>query len=234
MIVIASTVSNVLVAVGAAVAASVAVTAALGLITLRDERRNRVLLQDSKASASELEHAAAEAEKESRAVIHDVLESAVAEVAADQQLSSGLVRGALFAREPDGSLRIVEGQTVGFESREEARIRIQPGESGTGEAAKAGLPAVTVFRSVLDETTIEDPEERARIDPSLRWIISVPVLGGDHQAVWVLSVDGLVEPRTQEQLQSSVAHLLYYGRILELLLRAGSAIRSRRSRRRSS
>lgn len=217
MPVLASTFTDLLTAIGVGLAASVAVSVAVTVRKLLDERQNRALLTPS--GPVDTERAAVAAEEKDTGVIRDVLASAVADVAVDQKLAPSLVRGSLFQLR-DGSLRMLKDQSVGFGAPDEALIRIQLGETGVGEAAEKGNPIITVFRSPLEESTISDPEARKRINPALRWIISIPILEPDGKPFWVMAIDGLVEPRTTEQLHSSVARLLYYREIFEMLVNA--------------
>ena len=211
---------DLVIAVLTGLGASVALSAVLGLRRLYDEKRNRSLME-SRETPGAIKYAAAVAELEDSEVIHDVLESAVADVAADQQLPPAFVRGALFAQQQnDKSLRILAGQTVGFEDQDEALIEMQEGKTGVGEAAESAHPVITVFESPQIQTTIEAEKEREQINPALRWIISVPILESGGKPLWILTVEGLVESRTTEQLRSSVARLLYYQEILEMLVHA--------------
>jgi hypothetical protein len=217
MTLLATTQLDLLAAVGVGVAG--VLVSSVVLVGLRAGQQRRVQsLAEASVNFERMAMAAKEAEFQQSKLIHDVLESAVADVASDQQLPDGLVTGAIFTQEADQSLRILEGQAINLEAPE-FELRIRPGETGVGEAARTGSPVVAVFKSPLQESTIEDPEERARINPALRWIIAVPVVPEDHHALWVLSISGLVEPRTQEQLERSVGHLLYYREFLELLLK---------------
>jgi hypothetical protein len=193
--------------------------ASAGLAGLGARQRRRVQsLAQASFDFEVMAGAALRANREQSELIHDVLRSAVEDVASDQELADGFVTGAIFAPAPDGSLEILEGQTVNLEGPESG-LRVRPGETGVGEAIRASNPVVTVFRSPLEESTIQDPEQRGRINPALRWIIAVPILAEDDNPVWVLSIAGLVETRTADQLQSSVGHLLYYREFLELLLK---------------
>jgi hypothetical protein len=190
-----------------------------GLAWLRARQRKRVQqLVSASVDFEAMANAASRAQREKPELIHEVLRSAVADVAADQRLADGLVTGAIFGAGPDGSLRILEGQTVNLNGTEYA-IEVWPGETGVGEAFQTGNPVVTVFRSPFEESTIQDPKQRELINPALRWIIAIPVVAGDHHALWVLSIAGLVDVRSPEQLQSSVGRLLYYREFLELLLK---------------
>lgn len=152
-------------------------------------------------------------------LLRKLVESAVADVADDQGLAAGTVRGSIFAPDDQNVLRIPGRLAVNFGSPEEATIRIRPGESGVGEAYESGQPVITIFRSPGEDSTIADPEERAKVDPALRWIVSVPVIAlrGERPRL-VLEVDG-TQQRTAEQLHSAVGRLLYYREVVELLLK---------------
>jgi hypothetical protein len=209
---------QVLTALGVGLGAGVAAVAALLLISWF-QRKRVIALAKTKVSDTDLSRAASEVAKDKSELLRKVVNSAIADVAADQNLPKDLVRGALFARSPGGSLRIPDGLAVNFRSHDEEVIAIRPGESGVGEAVSSGRPVITVFVSPGEDTTIQDETERARIDPDLRWIISLPIASPGEYAPWVLAIDGLTTARTQEQLRSSVGRLLYYVELLELLLR---------------
>jgi hypothetical protein len=229
MIDLASTTSDVLRSILVAVGASALTIVGGGFFTYRANRRN-TRLADRASSPAAVALAAQTVESSDQEVLHDILKTAVRDIASQQELSVGRVRGALFQREGDGSLRILAGQTVGFDSPQEEEIRIQLGESGVGEAAAFGEPVITTFRSPTEESTIVDPANRALIDPNLRWIIAVPVAGQQPETQWVLSIDGLIEGRTQDELRQSVVRLLYYRELLELLLRAQAGRGQKRQR----
>jgi hypothetical protein len=208
---------DVLVAASVGLAAVGFASAGLAALSVRQRRRVQSLAQAS-FDFEAMTSAALQARRDESELIRDVLRSAVTDVAADQQLADGLVTGAIFAPAPDGSFRIMEGQSVNLE-KPNFELQVRPGETGVGEAIRTGKPVVTVFRAPLEESTIEDPEQRMRINPALRWIIAVPILAEAHRPLWVLSIAGLVEARSPEQLQSSAGHLLYYRELLELLLK---------------
>jgi hypothetical protein len=203
----ASQAVEVLEALGVGLLASV--VSAGGLAWLRQRQRRRVrTLAHAVVEPSAMASAVEEAVKKRGDVIRDVIGSAVAEVADDQGLRDSLVRGAIYSATDDESLAIVKELTVNFDWADTELGRAQPGEDAVGRAFAEASVVVDTHGGF--QTT----------KPEVSWSISVPVMGGSRQPVWVLSIEGLIEDRTIEQLEPSVAHLLYYRELLELLLKS--------------
>jgi hypothetical protein len=214
MTMLATIATDVLTAVAVGIAAAGLVTAVLALLINRQRIRVTKLAHAHLEFNAVLEAAHSASEKQAE-LIREVLQSAVIDVADDQKLPQDLVSSAIFASPNDGPFEIVPGLAVNIEGSESGR-RAHPGDIGVGEAAQGGHPVITVFQSPFIG---EDPQQRERVDPELRWVIAVPIFGGEQKPVWVLSVAGFFEPRSEDQLRSSVGRLLYYRELLELFLK---------------
>jgi hypothetical protein len=214
---LAATAGDLIVAAGAGFLGVVVVSGGLALLSARQRLRVESLATAS-FTFEVMERAAQRAERENSELVHDVLQSAVADVAADQDLSDGVVAAAVFVAGRSGSLEPLEGPAFNLD-RASVLLRMSSDETGVDQAIQGGHPVVTVFPSADEDATASETERRDWADSPLRWIISVPILAEDGRPVWVLSVAGLVEDRSPEDLQSSVGHLLYYGTFLELLLK---------------
>jgi len=127
------------------------------------------------------------------------------------------VRGAVFGLTGGGTIAIVDDLAVNFDKIDE-QTRLLSGESGVGEVVRSDTTVVTVFDDPRSSSA-DEPGESEVIDPALRWTIALPIGLADGRPLWVLRVDGLVESRSEGQLESSVARLLYYRELLELLLK---------------
>jgi hypothetical protein len=153
--------------------------------------------------------------------ITELLASAVDEVAADQDISPGKVRAALFGW--DGkALRIRPGLAWHMDDPDELDIEIHPGEGSAGRAYKTGEQNIALYHDPRSDSSIHDESQRSRVDPELKWIISTPIFGTEHRILGVLNVDGLTEVRTFEQLHRSLDGQLYWARLAGILLGAGA------------
>jgi hypothetical protein len=209
--------AEVAIALGAGLLSSA--LAVIGLLLTRVRQRSHLKsLATATVDPAAMDQAAARAETEEQAFLREVLQGAVADVAADQRLAEGLVRGALYGLNEGQSVRVLEGETINFDPAEIERIDKGTGELGVSEVFKGGHPIVTVFGSA-EENSLEEQELGESLDPALRWRIAVPVFGSGQEPIWVMGLDGLVEGRTSEELRSSVSHLLYYREVLELFLK---------------
>src|SRR5213075_671336 len=100
-----------------------------------------------------MRNAAQDAERSERWLVRDVIQSALEDVAKDQQLDPSFVTAAIFAQAADGTLEVVEGLAINLQPPD-SELRMRPGETGVGEAFTTGDNILTVFRSPLEESTI--------------------------------------------------------------------------------
>lgn len=206
----ATQVHDALDAVGFALGAVGLIAVGLGLLNLTRWRRIKALARRT-LSVESLHEAAAHAESEQAAVLADVLESAAADVAMDQELEPAQVRAALFSPQ-DGSWRLVACQPSGGSNPTDA-----PSHGGApGELTTEALRAATTERQAV-VTMSEDSG----------WSITLPVLGAEGKPVWILDLESSVARDGVEQLHSAVGRLLYYREALELLLKTNAAAEDR-------
>lgn len=215
LIVAALNLGDVLSTVGVALAASAVVS--IGSLYLTRTQQGRVLSRGRATVGNDAMRAAVQSAQEDRSdFVKDVLQTAVADVAKDLELPDGLVRGAIFNLAADGSAQIADDLTVNFEGTD-SEIKLLTAEMGGVEVMRTRTPVVTVFEDPPPDA--QRPTPRQLVNPALRWIIAVPIGTTDGDPLWVLSIDGLVESRSEAQLESAVARLLYYRELLELLLK---------------
>lgn len=215
IIIAALNLGAVLSTIGVALAASALVS--IGSLFLARTQQDRVLARGRATVDNEAMRAAVQSAQENRpAFVKDVLQTAVSDVAKDLELPDGLVRGVIFNLAADGSARIADELAVNFDGTD-AELELLANEMGVGELVRTRAPVVTVFDDLPADA--QEPSKRQLINPALRWIIAVPIGTTHGDPLWVLSIDGLVESRSEPQLESAVARLLYYRELLELLLK---------------
>lgn len=176
----------------------------INYLRLKDKR-----LQQASAPISEVP---ADAQRQLR----ELLEAAAEEVANQQQLEQSQVRAALLLPEGE-SLRMIHSLTWHIDDPEELEIRIGLGQGSSGRAFQTGQPNVAIYHDAQADSSLPE-QERRRVDASLKWIISTPILGRNNKAVVaVLNVDGLAE-RTEEDLVESAGSLVYWAQLAGLIL----------------
>ena len=138
--------------------------------------------------------------------------------AADQlKLDPDQVRAALFL--PDGQvLRIPPGLTVHFTDPDEASIVIAVGQGSAGRAYESKQQNIAIYHQAQSDSSISDPNERHKVHPDLKWIISTPIFGTDRKVVGVLNIDGLDTEQAVEQLKGPADGLVYWAELAGLLL----------------
>jgi hypothetical protein len=157
--------------------------------------------------------------------LRGLLSAAVKDVAEEQSLDPSLVRAALFRL--DGEvLRIVSGLTWNMRDEEELQIEIPPGEGSAGRAFEARRPNIAIYHSSSNDTSLSDAHQRSLVAHDLKWVISTPILGTNHEVVGVLNVDGLRIAKTWEELQKSVGVMIYWTQLAGLLLGASGEVQA--------
>ncbi len=153
--------------------------------------------------------------------IRRVLEYAVMDAAERLSLPQKLVRANIFGVDHHRIMRIPPGFTYNMNRQEELTVAIPVGYGSTGISFAEESPHIAVFREDWGKSVIADHELK-KVHPDLRWIISIPVLltaeNGEKKAVWTLNVDGLVEKRTEKQLERVVPNLLPYSGVISLII----------------
>lgn len=115
-------------------------------------------------------------------------------------LTADKVRVNLFAP-IDGALRIVPGAFDNMTYAPEFNICIQPNHGATGRSFEAGVVCVTVKQGPYWTGNHLPGDELNKLDPNLKWVISLPVRSSRHdKVVGVVNVDGLetVPPQLQQ------------------------------------
>jgi pimeloyl-ACP methyl ester carboxylesterase len=128
----------------------------------------------------------------------DILETVTTEMQALRQQAAAIlrvpparVRVNLFAP-IDGALRIVPGATDNMNYAPELDLKIAENHGATGSAFGSGNPCVVVKRGEGWTGNTLPGDELAKINPDLRWVISLPVKSEARSTVvGVINVDGL-------------------------------------------
>ena len=148
-----------------------------------------------------------------------VLKSAAMAVADTLELSSDLVRANLFGRADTRCLRMIRELTFQMTHEPEYTIELPVGYGSTGRCFKTGQDNIALLENDWGPDFIED-EQLQKVQPELKWIISVPVLGpGDPpEPIWVLNIDGLKEKREAESLGGALSEMYKYSNLISLMI----------------
>lgn len=148
-----------------------------------------------------------------------VLRKAAEEVADVLKIAPKLLRANLFAPDEHERMRIVPGLSHNMHSPEELTISIPVGYGSTGRCFRSGKPNIAVFREDWGAARLAD-EELRKLDPDLRWIISVPVNGATDEAqpICVMNIDCLTELRNETELESALSHLYSWSFMISKIL----------------
>jgi pimeloyl-ACP methyl ester carboxylesterase len=128
----------------------------------------------------------------------DVLEKVTVELQALRQEaaiilgeSAARVRVNLFAP-MDGALRIVPGATDNMKYAPEFDLKIEVNHGATGTAFSTASPCIVIKRGETWTGNTLPGDELEKINPALRWVISLPVKSEARSSVvGVVNVDGL-------------------------------------------
>lgn len=157
---------------------------------------------------------------------HDAVCAAVAGGAEQTATSLGvephLIRGNIFGSTTGGLLKIIPGLSHNMQYPKEYTMRMCVNEGSTGHAWHRRRPNIAVRPLEEDGLDILPPNQMARVEPRLQWIISVPVFTADDatKPTWVFNVDGLEVPKTLEQLELAVGALLRWAEQIARVLRS--------------
>lgn len=120
----------------------------------------------------------------------DVLRRVRVEVSQFLGVALENVRSNIFGLTSSGELRIVNGLDDNMTKPEERTIVLRPGEGSTGIAYQAREPNIAVVKEDWGRAAVSGTE-LAKLDPRLRWILSIPVLNvAEAPPICVLGVDG--------------------------------------------
>lgn len=145
-------------------------------------------------------------------ILLDLLSAATKNVADEQHLVESKVRAALFYKAGE-VLRIIPGVAWHMGNPAELEIEIGIGEGSAGKAFQTGQPNLAIYHRARSDTSISDRQQRSRVDPDLKWIISIPVLGPGNEVIGVLNVDGVTTERTPEQLEKSIGDVIHWAQL---------------------
>lgn len=128
----------------------------------------------------------------------DILEKITTEMQALRQQAALIlshpvdrVRVNLFAP-MDGSLRIVPGATDNMNYAPEFDLEIQEDHGATGKAYRTGRYGIVLKRGAHWSGNTLPSDELEKINPALKWVISLPVKSeARHTVVGVVNIDGL-------------------------------------------
>jgi len=143
----------------------------------------------------------------------EVLELALPALASDVAnvvgMPTELVRANLFAKLPGSDrLGIVQNLWFQMDYPPERTIQMDVGKGCAGLAFKSRNINRAIWKDGWGANDLGDNKELAKVNPDLRWILSVPIFGsGDPEPKLVLNVDGLRHTPTQAKLADAVAHL---------------------------
>jgi hypothetical protein len=201
----------VLVTVVGGTAAVTGVAAAFVQVNASRYRRLRASAQKAAAAPA----TAQEASSDPR--LPELLAGVARDVADQLKLDPSQVRAALFL--PDGQvLRIPPRLAVHFTNPDEASIAITAGQGSAGRAYESSQQNIAIYHQAQSDSSISDVNERHKVHPDLKWIISTPILGPDRKVVGVLNVDGLHTEQVVEQLEGPADGLVYWAELAGLLL----------------
>ena len=148
------------------------------------------------------------------------LQGAVADAAAELKLSTNVVRGNLFGIDEHHHLKMVPEMTVNMLRPEEFTLSIPVGYGSAGRAFQNKEANIAVVGKKGNKSTIAD-EEQKKVHPDLRWIISIPVLGGNNvpAPILIMNIDGIKEARSEESLRKALPHLFHWSYAISLVLK---------------
>jgi hypothetical protein len=141
------------------------------------------------------------------------LSGAVNDVANVVGMKAELVRANMFARIPRSQrLAMVKDAFYHMNRPEECTIEMDVGKGCAGRAFDSGDAIRAIWKDGWGPNDIGEDDQLAKVDPELRWILSVPIPPAtDPKPALVLSVDGLGQTPSREKLSDALSHLFRYG-----------------------
>lgn len=147
-----------------------------------------------------------------------VLKKVALTVAEALNVRSEFVRSNIFGKDEGDNLKMITDLTFQMDRTEELSISMPIGYGSTGRCFNSSEPNIAILENDWGKDVIED-EELRKVHPDLKWIISVPVLGGEPlRPAWVLNVDGLYERRTREDLLNALRKMFKFSKTVSLIL----------------
>ena len=156
------------------------------------------------------------------------LEGATEDVAEWLDLPREFVRANLFGRGNDGRLGIVPGMTCNMMEARELTVWMPVGEGCSGRCFQTGQPMLARWDAPakFGEHDLRDLDQRAKVHPSLRWIISLPIAPeASVEPIWSFNVDGIHETRPKDDLQRTLSRLIPWTLPILQFARLGLAAR---------
>ncbi|MGZ4688970.1 MAG: hypothetical protein ACXVKA_15295 [Acidimicrobiia bacterium] len=149
---------------------------------------------------------------EQRLILELALKGAVDDVANTVGMKPDLVRSNLFARIPKTErLRMVKGAHHHMNDPRECTLEMDIGTGASGRAFGTGEVVRAIWKEGWGQNDIGEDEQLAKLNPGLRWILSVPVRDTEMRPALVLSVDGLNQTPTTTKLADALSHLPRFG-----------------------
>lgn len=148
-----------------------------------------------------------------RLILDLALKGAVDDVANTVGMPADLVRSNLFARLPETNrLRMVKDGYFHMNGSGECTIEMDIGRGASGRAFENGQVVRAVWKDGWGPNDIGEDEQLMKLNPALRWILSVPVFDTHSlDSVLVLSVDGLHQTPSTTRLADALGHLPRFG-----------------------
>jgi len=143
----------------------------------------------------------------------EILELALPALASDVANVVGMpterVRANLFSKVPGSDrLGIVQDLWFQMDYPPERTIQMDVGKGCAGLAFQSRNINRAIWKDGWGANDLGDNTELAKVNPDLRWILSVPIFGSaDPVPKLVLNVDGLHETPTQARLAEAIGHL---------------------------
>ncbi len=136
-------------------------------------------------------------------------------VATRLNIGQQLVRSNIFVPDEARRLRIPDGLTHNMWNAAEQTVTIMPGTGCCGVAFERREQTVAVMRADWGKHTLPGTE-LAKVDPRLKWIVSTPIPDPDiaGAVLGVFNVDGLVQSKTQDDLEPILDDLLVAAQLL--------------------
>jgi len=152
---------------------------------------------------------------EQRERIRQALDGARQDVAEVLGLSPELVRANIFEA-VDGHLALVADLTSNMSGRpQELTLTVEPGQGAVGTAYATGEPVLALGEAGWSGYLV-GADQADKPHPELRWILSMPVptRSSTEEPLFVLSVDGIRESRSPEELARALERLSYWSLLI--------------------
>lgn len=149
-----------------------------------------------------------------------VVSGAIKDAAKVIGIDVNLVRGNIFGLDSTGFLRIMPQFDHNMKFVKERTTRMPINEGSTGHAWHRCRTNIAIRPREQAAVDSLPPHQTARLEPTLQWIISIPVFvkDGEKEPTWILNIDGLEESKSVEELEPAVGALLRWAEQLSRIL----------------